>query len=120
MFNVSKNGIIEVVRGDSFETPLFINRGTNLCPLRYILKDGERVLFGVMEPNYSFEDALIRKTYTNENFNKENDVVISFDSEDTVNLKPGKYYYEVKAVLLGENNKEIVNTIIPKREFFIL
>ena len=66
MFNVSKNGIIEVVRGDSFKVALFINRGTDLCPERYILKEGEYIYFGVMEPNYSFENAIVRKKYSNE------------------------------------------------------
>ena len=32
MFNVSRNGIIEVVRGDSFSVELFINSGTDLSP----------------------------------------------------------------------------------------
>lgn len=120
MFDLSPNGIIRVTRGDSFSTPLFINKGTDLCPLRYILKDGEYIYFGLMEPNYSFEEAIVRKKYSNADFNKNSDVVISFDSEDTMNLLPGKYYYEVKAVLLDENKKEIVNTIIPRREFWLL
>lgn len=120
MFDLSPNGIIQVTRGDSFSTPLFINKGTDLYPLRYILKDGEYVYFGLMEPNYSFEKAIVRKKYSNANFNENDDVVISFDSEDTMNLLPGKYYYEVKVVLLDENEKEIVNTIIPRREFWLL
>ena len=36
-----------------------------------------------------------------------------------MNLLPGKYFYEVKLVI-GEDADGIVNTIIPKREFFIL
>ena len=120
MFDVSVNGIIRVTRGDSFTTPLFINKGTDLCPLRYELNNGEYVYFGLMEPNYSFEEAIVRKKYSNADFNENDDIVITFDSIDTINLRPGKYYYEVKAVLLDENEKEIVNTIIPRREFWIL
>lgn len=120
MFNVSKNGIIEVVRGDSFKVALFINQGTDLDPIRYVLKEGEYIYFGVMEPNYSFENAIVRKKYSNEDLNKDQDVLISFNSDDTVNLQPGKYFYEVKAVILDEEGNEVVNTIIPKREFFIL
>ena len=120
MFNLSRNGIIELVRGDSFSVPLFINKGTDLCPLRYELKNGEYVYFGLMEPNMSFENALVRKRYDNTNENDNKDIIISFDADDTVNLQPGKYYYEVKAVLLDKNNKQIVNTVIPKKEFFIL
>ena len=65
MFNVSKNGIIEVVRGVSFKVALFINQWTDLDPIRYVLKEGEHIYFGVMEPNYSFENAIVRKKYSN-------------------------------------------------------
>ena len=120
MFDLSPNGIIKLTRGDSFSTPLFINKGTDLEPLRYELQDGEYVYFGLMEPNYCFEEAIVRKKYSNENKNEDGDIVITFDSIDTVHLQPGKYYYEVKAVLLDKEKKEIVNTIIPKREFYLL
>lgn len=30
MIDLSRNGIIEVNRGDSFELPLFINQGTDI------------------------------------------------------------------------------------------
>lgn len=87
--------------------------------MRYILGENDRVLFGVMEPNMSFENALIRKVFTKEDLNENNDVEISFNAYDTINVVPGKYYYEVKLVV-GEEENGIVNTVIPKREFFIL
>lgn len=37
MFSISKNGIIELSRGDNIEIPLFINKGTPLEPIRYDL-----------------------------------------------------------------------------------
>lgn len=120
MFDLSPNGIIKLTRGDSFSTPLFINKGTELYPIRYKLQDGEYVYFGLMQPNYCFEDAIVRKKYSQDNENENGDIVVSFDSIDTVHLHPGKYYYEVKAVLLDSNKKEIVNTIIPRKEFWIL
>ena len=119
MFKVSRNGIIEVVRGDSFSVPLFINKGTDLVPMRYILGENDKILFGVMEPNMSFENALIRKVFTREDFNENDDVEITFNAYDTINVTPGKYYYEVKLVV-GDEADGIVNTVIPKREFYIL
>ena len=56
----------------------------------------------------TFENALVRKKYTKENLNEDNNVLISFNSEDTENLLPGKYFYEVKAVIIDEAGKEIV------------
>lgn len=120
MFDLSPNGIIKLTRGDSFSVPLFINAGTELDPIRYQLGEGEYVYLGLMQPNYCFEDALVRKKYSRENENEHGDVVVTFDSIDTVHLHPGKYFYEVKAVLLDSEKKEIVNTIIPRKEFWIL
>lgn len=120
MFDLSLNGNIKLTRGDSFSVPLFINMGTDIKPIRYNLEDGEYVCFGVMEPNYCFEEAIIRKKYSNTDKNDKGDIVVSFDANDTVHLMPGKYYYEVKAVLLDNEGKEIVNTIIPKREFYLV
>jgi hypothetical protein len=63
MFRVGSTKIIEIVRGDSFEYPLFINMGTEMYPERYLLKDEDIVYFAVMEPNQRFENAILKKTF---------------------------------------------------------
>ena len=96
MIDLSRNGIIEVNRGDSFELPLFINQGTDITPIRYNMKDSNsEVYVGVMEPNQPFERAIIRKKYTKDDVNENGDIVIKFSSNDTVCLLPGKYYYQI-------------------------
>ncbi len=121
MFSLSRNGIIQVTRGDSFNTPLFINQGTVLEPVRYILGQYDKVYFGVMECNQPFEAALIRKSYDYNSLNENNDVVVEFTGDETLNLLPGKYYYEVKLDKYDEEaDKHEINTIISKREFFVL
>ena len=64
MFNISDNCIINVTRGDSFELPLFLNQGTNVSPMRYVLTDKDEVYVGATECNQPFESALIRKKFT--------------------------------------------------------
>ena len=94
--NISNNSFITINRGDSFSAPLFINCGTQLMPIRYSLKDHPRteVYLGVMEPNQTFENAIIRKKYDiNSKINQYGDLIIDLSSSDTEYLLPGKYYY---------------------------
>lgn len=125
MIDLSRNGIIEVNRGDSFELPLFINQGTDITPVRYNMKNSNsEVYVGVMEPNQPFERAIIRKKYTKDDVNENGDIVIKFSSNDTVCLLPGKYYYQIKIKLYNnyDNNKEDcnINTIVPMTQFIIV
>ena len=117
MFTISPDGIITLSRGDTFEAPLFINSGTRLHPQRYVLKDLDELYFGVMEPNQLFENAIVRKKYTNNDVNDNGDIVIKFSSDDTINLLPGKYYYQAK---LKSNNGADITTIAQKQLFFII
>lgn len=121
MFIIDKNGIITVNRGDSFEIPLFINQGTDLSPMRWSMKDNDSEVFlGIVEPNQSFEDALIRKKYTKDDVNEFGDIVVSITHDDTRCLAPGKYYYEVKVKFPPDSvGRFQVNTVIPRTQFFI-
>ena len=119
MFTISGNGIIQLNRGDSVSMPLFINKGTNMRPIRYKISENPstKVYFGVMEPNQPFENALIRKTFSSESkINSNGDLIIELASYETENILPGKYYYQVK-VLFEDGN---VSTVIPKTLFYIV
>lgn len=125
MFNIAKNGIITITRGDSAETSLYINIGTELEPLITKLGENDRIYLGVMEPNQLFEDAILKKVYTHEDHADKDDpyaLNISFDCEDTENLLPGVYYYSIKLYRPGNGltTKDRVDTIVPKRKFIIV
>lgn len=113
------DGIISMFRGDSYELPLFINRGTKLDPLEYILKSTDRIYVGLIEPASCFERAIMRQVYTSADQNSEGYILIKFLPRDTEHLIPGTYYLEVKGQFITENI-ETVSTIIPKRKFIIL
>ena len=68
-----------------------------------------------MIPGQYFENAIIRKKYTKDDANEFGDVIIKFTPEDTIYLDPGKYFYEVKAILEDGS----VNTLIQKTEFWL-
>lgn len=125
MLDVSKNGIITLSRGDSFSLNVFVNLGTELEPIPYRLKEGDKLYFALMEPHKPFEHALIRKEATVEDYDEETDSVkFSFTSEMTEFLMPGNYYYMVKLrrTELGESGEEneSVDTIISKTKFIII
>lgn len=122
MFNVSSNYIITATRGDSFTLNTFINLGTKLDPVPYFLEEGDKVYFGLMEPNRPFEHALIRKVFTIDDVNEEGQVVMNFSGEMTEHLLPGTYYYMIKLVRPGKESGEEdqIDTIISKTKFVIL
>ena len=125
MFNIAKNGIITITRGDSAETSLYINIGTELKPIKTALGKNDKVYLGVMEPNQLFEDAIIKKVYTYKDHTDKDDpyvLNIFFDCEDTENLLPGVYYYSIKLYRPGDGltTKDRIDTIVPKRKFIVV
>lgn len=118
--NISRNEIITLHRGDNFEATLFINKGHQLDPVRYILDANDKVYLGVMEAHQPFEFALIKKVYTSEDLDEEGDVVIKFESKDTEFLIPGTYYYEIKLEHTNEDESKSITTIVPKRKLFLV
>ena len=95
--NTTQNNIIVVTRGDSLEFKLApITLGEYL---KYELQGDDTLYFGLMDPGQSFEDALVRKVYTAEDFATIEDFVLELDPEDTLDLIPGKYFYALKLQL---------------------
>lgn len=125
MFDISNEGNITVNRGDSFQTPIFINKGTEINPNRYELTEDDTLYFAVMEPNQRFEDALIKKVYDKDSEkNEKGDILIKFDPIDTEYVLPGEYRYTVKLrtitpTEIPDLNIEEVQTIVPEKVFFI-
>lgn len=119
MFDISKNGIITISRGDSFSLDVFVNIGTVLEPIQYFLEENDRVFFALMEPNQPFEHALLGRVFTNEDCNEEGLVHMAFTSEMTQYLMPGAYYYMIKLVRNYDSEDELVDTITTKTKFFV-
>lgn len=116
------NEILTLTAGDHFELPVFINAGTKMCPLRYILTDDDSLLVSIMEPNKPFECGVIRKILTKKDLNAYGDAVLKLDFTDTQNVLPGVYYIEIKLKSYegthSDNNLRY-ETIVPPRKFII-
>ena len=119
MFSISDNNVITITRGDSASFTLYLNKGTNLEPEKYILKAGDAVYMGIMEANQRFEDAIVKYKFTSEDLDVGNNVKIKIKATDTEYLEPDKYFYQVKLVYLDEDNDEQVSTVISKTPFFV-
>lgn len=146
MLSIARNGIITVNRGDDFSIPLFINQGTEMRPIRFELKEDDKVYLGIFsagrnylldendtkffiedgvtyigipEINKYFENAIIRKTFTHEDLNENGDVVLEFTHEDTRFLLPGNYFYQIRAEI-KKDDKTLINTIVKKTSFIVL
>ena len=120
MATISNNGIINIMRGDSFTFFQGINLGTKALPEYYSLQEGDSLYFGVMEPNRSFEDAIIRKSYSYlSDQDDEGFIQIDINPEDTEFLETGKYYYMIKLRRKVSDTKYSVKTIVNPTLFWI-
>ena len=123
MLNLTNN-IIVINRGDTYEFTLNIE-DENSVSGNYRLVDDDVVYFGIMDPHQMFEDALVKKRYTVDDYiSDEADLLtITIKPEDTIDLIPGKYYYAIKLKMdhLDEDGNEVnkVITIINKSKFII-
>jgi hypothetical protein len=120
MFHIANNGIVTVNRGDSFEFPITLNVGNSIDRKEYILSPTDILYMGIMEPNQPFENALIRKKFTAQDLDQDDNINIRFWPEDTVCVLPGKYYYQVKLQTIdAATGKKDVETVIDKTLFYI-
>lgn len=121
--NMAKN-IIKMNRGDTYEFNLTIDdEGSENG--KYLLQGNDAVYFGLMEPNSAFEQSLVKKIYTEEDRDKDGNIFITIEPEDTEHLLPGVYYYSVKLEVDHENGETYENihkviTVINKTKFIIL
>lgn len=96
-FILGNGNIVTVTRGDSFYAPIFINSGSIMNPIRYHLREGDRLYIGITEPRKYFEHSIIKKVYDCRSMKNEvGDIMFMLDPSDTEFLVPGTYYYQAK------------------------
>ena len=127
MAHISPNNIITINRGDYFTFTFHINLGTAMNPIFHELIEDEKLYLGVTEANQKFEYALIKKVYTAEDSNSDGSITIVFETDDTLNLLPGNYYYSIKLnqpVPIPDasegTQKDVITTLIPLTKFVII
>lgn len=120
MNKVEYNGIVTLIRGDTLITPIYVNIGTKLSPKYYKLNLSDKLYFGLMEPNQSFEDAVLKKTFDfTSPQDAEGNTLLILKPSDTEKLLVGKYYYMIKLRTTDMFGQEIVRTIVPPTLFWL-
>ena len=120
MSNISDNGIITLMRGDSFTAPICVNIGTKLTPIYYTLKETDRLYFGLMEPNQAFEDAVLKKVFDfTSPQDGEGNTLLMLTPTDTEKLLVGKYYYMIRLRSIDNFEQEVVKTVVNPTLFWL-
>lgn len=121
MFAIYDNNLVDMNRGDSRSFPIFLNKGTMLEPIRYVLQEeADKLVFYLCKPQESFQEAVLTKEMTSLDLDENGDAIIKFTPEDTLNLEPGVYFLEVKLYHTNYDKTEDVQTVITKKRFTIL
>ena len=62
MFAIYDNNLVDMNRGDSRSFPIFLNKGTMLEPIRYVLQEeADKLVFYLCKPQESFQEAVLTK-----------------------------------------------------------
>ena len=120
MGTIGENGIITLMRGDSFTTPIYVNIGDKISPKYYKLSPTDKLYFALMEPNQAFEDAVLKKVFdfTSPQDNDGN-TLLRLEPKDTEKLLVGKYYYMIKLRVMDMFGQESVKTIVKPTLFWL-
>jgi len=117
MYNIANNGIVTLPAGDSMIAPLYLFLGDSNT--RYTLDNFDKLYFAILKPHQPFNQGEVRKIFTREDINADGDIIINLKPEDTENLVPGTYYYEIKLQVIRDH-KEYIDTVVPRRKFYII
>ena len=124
MIRIQPNYLITMNRGDTGVLEFNINLGTAVCQDIYDMKEGDFIYFGLLEPNQKWERAILKKTYSYEDYDQTlRSVKVRFEPEDTEYLLPGTYYYQIKLFRPHETTDDgydHIDTIIDRTKITIL
>lgn len=118
--------IIVMNRGDTYKFTLCIANGlsdieedgTVSETERYMMREGDTLFFGLMEPHQRFEDAILKKSYLPADMDSSGYVQIDIKPADTINLEPGVYYYAIKLRHIVDGETTVI-TVIEKTKFVL-
>ncbi len=119
MYNITKNNVITIVKGDYTKFPIELYIGK--FPYRSVmqLEEGDIAFFGIMCAKDGFDQAIVKKELTVDDLDEYGNLWVTLLPEDTINLDVGTYYYEVK-VYYVEEEIEHIDTVINKSRLIVL
>lgn len=112
---------ITVYRGDTCSVGIEINLGTPLEPEIYQLGEFDKLDVRVLKPNSIFENAVIEKELTSDAPVVDDEVIVTFEPEDTEFLERGTYYICAKLIQYDEDEETTrITTILPNTLFYLV
>lgn len=121
MYYITKNNVISLNRGDYLKIPLNLTTGSFPAKVNWELEEDDVVYFALMRPNQIFERAILKKEITKKDEDENGNLYIKIYPEDTINLCPGTYYYEIKAIYKLKNEEDVhIDTVVQKTKFIIV
>lgn len=121
LYLIEKNKVITMTRGDYLSFSVELKTGRFPNETYYTLSEGDVLFFGLMEPNQPFEKAFLKKEYGYNDYDMEHGTLkIVLNPEDTIELVPGTYFYQIKVLYKDEAGITHVDTVIQKTRFNIV
>lgn len=109
--------MIFLPRGDSCQITITPIDGNNFDGELYEFANDDVIYFAIEEVGQRFEDAIVKKTYTKSDLDEDGNIVITMNPTDTEYLKEQMYFYEIK---VANSNQTQVDTIVPRKRFFLI
>lgn len=121
LYLIKNNKVMTMTRGDYFSFVVTLRSDDPWEHIEYKLSKGDILFFGLMEPNQPFEKAIIKKEYGYDDYDYEGGTLkIVLNPEDTIELMPGTYYYQVKVLYRDDAGVVHVDTAVQKTKFNIV
>lgn len=112
---------VTMYRGDTIDVAICINLGTQLEPEIYTMTANDILDVHVMVPNKTFENAVIEKSLDSTAPVVNDEVIVTFEPEDTEFLPSGTYYICAKLKQYdNEGALSKVTTILPNTLFYLV
>lgn len=126
MLDISNKNIITMTRGDNETIPLKLFTDNYKKKYIFFPNRNDKIFFALMEPNQTFETAILKKIFGYDDVDQENGVInIKLDSIDTEFLASGDYYYTIKILRKDSWEEEsddqgTVETLVERTKFIIV
>lgn len=121
LYLIKKDKVITMNRGDYLSLKIELKSGKFPHEEKYSVQEDDIIFFGLMEPNQPFERAILKKELGYDDYDIEGGTLkVVLNPEDTIELVPGTYYYQIKVLYRDEAGITHVDTVVQKTKFNIV
>lgn len=119
MYRVEHNNVLAIPKGDITVIPVEVVFTQFPENYKIILDQNDKLFFGIMEPNHSFDEAIIKKEYQVDSITPDGYLNILIRPEDTACIDPGTYYWSVKVLYTLSEGDTRITTLVDRSKMII-